>query len=259
MADIQSTTIASHLSNLTTTNYMAMVEPDGISAPKEVNPVRGVLVKYRVVFVYYTPYAKYSNPQGLASSVDTGPVLNITLHPPDHFSLPFYNNSDRPIGFYCHGDPGSWDTLYPSRDKTVEELDNFEIMVTEKEFLAENARDRSTRTMTSETLRTPDDDENYIVKDPSGDAVLDDNGHRMVLLKFTNGPSDKTEGLSVLHLKRIINGQGTVLTDREEKRLQRYLAGGFDGDDEARGQGGEDREEEVQEPDGSGDQNKQEE
>ena len=247
---------------------MAMVEPDGTSAPKaeyaavtsaEVNPVRGVLVKYRLVFVYYTPYAKYSNPQGLASSVDTGPVFNITIYPPNHFNLPSYNNPDRSLGFYCYGDPGTWATLYPNSDKTVEELENFEIMVTEKEFLAENARDRSTRTMGSETLRTPDDDKNYIVKHPSGDAVLDDNGYKMVLLKFTNGPSDKTEGLQVFHLKRIIDGQGTVLTDREEKRLQRYLAGGFDGDDEARGQGGEDREEEVQEPDETGDENKQEE
>ena len=140
----------------------------------------------------------------------------------------------------------------------MEELDHFEIMVTEKEFLAEKARHRSTRTMALEASRTLDDDRYYIAKDSSGDTILDDNGHKMVLLKFTNGPSDKTEGISVLHLKRIIDGQGTVLTDLEERRLQRYLAGDFDGDDEARGQGSEGKEEEVQESDGTGDKNKQE-
>ena len=35
-------------------------------------------------------------------------------------------------------DPGSWATLFPSSDKTVDEFANFKIMVSEQDFLAEN-------------------------------------------------------------------------------------------------------------------------
>ena len=218
----------------------------------EVNPHRGRLIKYALVCVY-SRYSRYSMLQGLLPfSVDDPTVFNITIFPPDHFNVEdnkaFYNNpSLSPKGFYCHGDPRSWAVLFPTPDRTVDEVRHFEIMVSEQEFLAENATDDSLRTMAWKALGILDDDKDYIVKHPSGDAVIDDNGNKMLLIKFR--PPNQTEEALVFHLKRIVDGQKTVITGRETKRLRLYLAGAFDGEDEESGQGGEAKKEKYKDPD----------
>ena len=225
-------------------------------------PHHGLLIKYQLVFAYQT-YTKYSNPQGLPSSVDSSPVFNITMFPPNRFHLQHiiasYNDPDLFTGCYCHGDPGSWAPLFPSRDATVDELNDWEIMVSEREF-ADQIRDDGFRTRASATQINPDDDKNYIIKHRGGDAVLDDNGNKILLIKCFVGPSpDKTEELSVFLFKRIADEQRTVLTEREQERVRRYLAGALDVKDEGSGQGGGGEEVEDKDPDETKDENEQEE
>ena len=230
------------------------------------NPHHGLLIEYQLVFAYQT-YTKYSNPQGLPSSVDSSPVFNIKMFRPNPFHLEraiaAYNDPDLFTGCYCYGDPGSWAPLFPSRDATVDELNDWEIMVSGQEFayerFSEIFRDNGFRTRASETQKNPDDDKKYIIKHRGGDAVLDDNGNKMLLIKCFPGPSPhQTEGLSVFYFKRIVDGQATVLTERERERLRHYLAGAFDVEDEGSGQEGKDEEEEVKDPDETEDENEQE-
>ena len=221
-------------------------------------------VKYQLVFAYQT-YTKYSNPQGLPSSVDSSPVFNIKMFPLNLFQLEraiaAYNDPNLFTGCYCYGDPGSWAPLFPSRDRTVDGLNDWEIMVSEQEFTyEENLRDNGFRTRASATQRNPDDDKKYIIKHRGGDAVLDDNGNKMLLIKCFPGPSpNQTEELSVFHFKRIVDGQATVLTERELERVRRYLAGAFDVEDKGSGQEDEDEDEEegVKDPDETEDEDEQ--
>ena len=250
---------------------MAMAESDGSTVPRveyaavtsaEVNPHRGLLIKYRLVCVYTSPYSKYSKLQGRPPSVDDSIVVNITIFPPDHFNVEDDRASPKnpalsTNGLYCHGDPRNWAVLFPSSDRTVDEHTNFEIMVSEQEIVAENATDNSIRTIAWEALRILDGDSNYIVKDSNSDAVIDDNGYKMLLVKFLVGPPDQTEEPFIFHLERIVAGQETVLTEREKERLRLYLAGGYDRDDEEVGQGGEGKEGKGIGPDGTEDENKE--
>ena len=261
LAKRYSITITDYRSDLTTITYMAMAESDGNTMPggecaattlAELYP-HGILIKYQLVFAYHTPYTKYSNPQGLSSSVDSSPVFNITMFPPNPSHLEHdrasSNDPDLSTGFYCYGDPESWAPLFPSSDDN--ELNNWAIIGSEQEFLAEMFEemfgDDGFR------MRDSDDDKSYIMKHPGGDAVRDDNGKKMLLIKFFAGPSpDQTEELSIFHFKRIVDGQSTFLTDREQQRLRRYLAGDFDGEDEESEQGGKGKEEEDKDPQHTG-------
>ena len=100
----------------------------------------------------------------------------------------------------------------------------------------------------------------YIVKHLGGDAVLDDNGSKILLIKYLEPPGDRTEGVMVFHYKQIVAGQKTFMTERELDRLRRYLSGDFDGEDEESGQGGEgEGKEEDKDPDEIEDENEQEE
>ena len=69
------------------------------------------------------------------SSVDSPPVFNITMFPPNPFHLErdraSYNDPNLTTGFYCYGDPGSWAPLFPRSDKTVD--DDWEKMVSEQD------------------------------------------------------------------------------------------------------------------------------
>ena len=80
-------------------------------------------------------------------------------------------------------------------------------MVSEEEFVEEVAREESSKPMASEAPKILDDDRHYIVKHPSGDAVLDDNGNKILLIKYLEPPGDRTEGVTVCHYKRIVAGQ----------------------------------------------------
>ena len=78
-------------------------------------------------------------------------------------------------------------------------------------------------------------------------------------MKFLVGSPDQTEGILGFHLKRIVNGQEAVFTEREKERLNLYLGGAFDGEDEESGQGGEGKEEEDKDRDETEDDNEQDE
>ena len=93
--------------------------------------------------------------------------------------------------------------------------------------------------MALEATRILDKDRCHIIKRPSGDAIIDDNGYKMLLIKFLVGPPNQTEGLLVFHFKQIVAGQETVFTEREKERLRLYLSRTLDGEDEESGHGGE--------------------
>ena len=104
---------------------------------------------------------------------------------------------------------------------------NFEMMISETNFIAEHNKDDGAKTIALQALKMLNDESDFIVKDADGDAVIDDSGNKMLFVMFPGHPNQ----LHVFQYKKVVDGQATVLTEGEIERLRLYLAGTFDGEE----------------------------
>ena len=209
---------------------------------------RACVIKYALVCIYTGHFLMHSDPEGHLKAGDK--FINIIAHPPDDNGNANDQGPDDIL--YSHGDPGKWARFLsrPTGSGSMDDPHTFEMRITESDFIAVTSKYDGTRTLASEAERMLDDESNLIIKDARGDAILDDNGNKMVFVRFLDRGTKPWEPW-VFHLKETVHGQETALTEREKKRLESYLAGAYDGQDEEGGQGGEGGEDEKDE-DGDG-------
>ena len=149
------------------------------------------------------------------------------------------NDQARHDMVYTYGDPNQWTPFLScfTGSGTVDDPHKFEMRITERDFIAEQSNYEGLRTVALEALKILDDESNFIVEDASGDAVLDDNGNKMLFMRILVREVEPWEPW-VFYLKKIVHGQETILTEREKKRLRFYFAEAYDGSDEVGGQSG---------------------
>ena len=154
-------------------------------------------------------------------------LLNIRAYPPDENDRA--NDQTRDDILYSYGDPGKWACFLSSYAGSGSGTNphNFAMTITEGEFIKETSNYAGPKTVALEALKLLDDESNFIVKDASGDAVLDDNGNKMLFVRFEDRGNQPWEPW-VFQFKKIVHGQETVLTESEKKRLGLYLSGAFD-------------------------------
>ena len=149
------------------------------------------------------------------------------------------NDPARHDMLYTYGVPNKWTPFLScsTGSGTVDDPHKSEMRMTERDSIAEQSNYEGLRTVALETLKTLGDESKFIVEDPSRDAVLDDNGNKMLFMKIPVRELEPWEPW-ILYFKKIVHGQATILTEREKKRLRFYFAETYDGSDEVDGQSG---------------------
>ena len=218
------------------TSHISTAENDGYAVPRwgpypsetpqEAKTRRFCTIEYALVCIYIGQFEKRSRLEGHLTTGDN--LLKIKAYPPDENDRA--NDQSRDDIHYSYGDPGEWACFLSASagSGSVDNPHNFEMMITEGDFIKETSNHEGPRTVALEALRMLDDESNFIVKDASGDAVLDDNGNKLLFVKFDDRGNQPWEPW-VFHFKRVVHGQETIFTEREKKRVGLYLAGEYDG------------------------------
>ena len=220
---------------LSMTSHLLMAEPDGYTVPRwgpypsetpeQATIRRSCVVTYALVWIYPGTFARgptQEDPLGLVFD-----KITIMAYPPD--ANDNENDQARHDILYSYGDPHKWTpVLTCTGSGSVDDPFKFEMRINERDFVAEQSNYEGPRTLALEALKMLDDESNFIVKDPSGDVILDDNGNKMLFMKILVPELEPWEPW-VFQFKKIVHGQETILTEREKKRLRFYLAEAYDG------------------------------
>ncbi len=189
-----------------------------------------------MVWIHTGPFTRYSSLEGNNPGAGEHPYLYIMAYPPDYDDLRNDNCDDNHVlatkARYSYGDTRKWTTFLSGSTKPMSIFNTFEMRILEADFIAEH---NETRTKALQALKALNDESDFIVKDADGDAVLDDNGNKMLFVIFVGHPDQPY----VIQYKQMLKGQETVLTGREMERLRLYLSGAYDGEDEEGGEDGE--------------------
>ena len=161
-----------------------------LATPEQARPRPSCVYQYSLVRIYTGSFGKYSSLEGHLPTGDEASRINITAYPPD--------DNDNENDQLCHcvldsyGAPTKWASFlsFSNPSESVDNTHNFEMMITEGDFIREDGRYDKLRTLALEALKQFGGESDFIVKDAGGDAVMDDNGNKMLFVKFP-GQSDR--------------------------------------------------------------------